>query len=223
MSERSVSVPTRGLASLLGALQPRSLERLRERFPHERELFETSYALGAQSGAAASDHPPGPDRQAAVRALIEETLAASRPAIPLMVEKISARMRSARTARLAGAVAATLGSALIATQAAGALPGSLQLLWSAVSLAGALLVLWGEHLEKPVIGGQRTLGELLSEVLVAESAIAEIRLRLLAEDAEQPAILMENARKANEAAARIRQVWVFGGITVPTDLPAAKA
>ncbi len=215
MSELEVS--TRALAALLGALQPQAIDQLRARFPQEQDLFDPTFTLGTPP--VADRHLPlRRHRQVALRALIDETLAASKAAIPLMVEKISDRMRRARAARLAGGLAAAIGASLVAAQASGALPKDLQLLWSAVSLAGALLVLWGEHLEKPVIGGQRSLAELLSEVLVAETAMNDIRLRMLSDDAEQSALLMENARRANEAAARIPQVSVFGGINIPPGL-----
>ena len=132
-------------------------------------------------------------------------------------------MQRARRARLSGGIASIAGAALLAAQTAGALPNNLQLLWSAVSMAGALLVFWGEHLEKPLVGQQRSLGELLADVLVAEDSLAEVRLRVLADDAGDTSSLMDIARRANEAAARIRKAMVFGGLTPPTEAASAKA
>lgn len=217
MSAAVPSISTRSLSSLLEALKPGTLAKLREAFPEHSEIFETSYVLGAESTA---DLNLDAGRHAALRALVEETLAAAKPSIPLIVRKITKRMRRARNARLAGGAAAACAAALLAAHAAGTIPGNLQLIAAAVSLAASLLVLVGEHLDKPVIGGQRGLGELLADTLLAEEALAEVHLRMLAPESTIPVQLFEIARRANEAAARVRQVWVFGGLSLPSD-PAA--
>ena len=205
-------VPTRGLASLVTALQPAAMNRLRAQFPEEQELFETRFVLGpkATETAAASLR-----RAKALQALVEEALAASKVAVPYIIQAIGTRMQRARRSRMGGGIASILGAGMMAAQTAGALPINLQLLWSTVSMLGALLVFWGEHLEKPLVGQQRSLGELLADVLVAEDGMSEVRLRMLANDAADTSSLMDIARRANEAAARIRKAMVFGGFKPP--------
>jgi hypothetical protein len=207
-------VPTRGLASLLAALQPAALNQLRARFPEEQELFETRFVLGSRATEAGS---ASTRRKKALQALVDETLAASRVAVPYIVQEIGARMKRARLSRLSGGIASTLAAAMLAAQTAGALAINLQLLWSTLSMVGALLVFWGEHLEKPLVGQQRSLGELLADVLVAEEGMTEVHLRILANDAADTASLMDIARRANEAAARIRKAMVFGGFKPPPE------
>lgn len=199
-------VQTRALASLLGALEPETLQRLQERFPDQRGLFDPTYTLGVDDSVNAA-------REHALRALIEATMNAACLAIPEMVKTITARMKAARLFRLAGTTTAICATALIGAQTAGVLPKDWQLIWTALSLAGSLLVLWGESLEKPMIGGQRSHAELLSEVLIAEASIVDIRLRMLDVNSDEPAVLFENARRANDTAAKLRQVSVFGGIS----------
>ena len=214
MSGPSDPVATRGLASLLAALRPAALNQLRAQFPDEQELFDTRFVLGpktTEAGAASVR------RKKALQALVNETLAASKLAVPHIVQEIGVRMQRARLARLCGGIASILSAAMLAAQTAGAIPINLQLLWSAMSMAGALLVFWGEHLEKPLVGQQRSLGELLADVLVAEEGMAEVHLRILANDAADTASLMDTARRANEAAARIRKAMVFSGFKPPTE------
>ncbi|PNG52806.1 hypothetical protein WDL1CHR_00261 [Variovorax sp. WDL1] len=152
-----------------------------------------------------------------MQALVAETLAASKVAVPFIVQEIGKRMQRARLSRLSGGFASILGAAMLAAQTAGSLSINLQLLWSAISMVGALLVFWGEHLEKPLVGQQRSLGELLADVLVAEEGMTEVHLRMLANDAADTSSLMDIARRANEAAARIRKAMVFGGLQAPTE------
>lgn len=204
----AMTVPTRALASLVGAFQPDALRRLQDRFPGQVQLLDPTYTLGGDESRSAG-------REDALRALIEAALNAASIAVPQMIKGIAERMRGARLARLAGTATSIVGAALIGAQTAGTLPKDFQLIWAAVSLAGSLLVLWGEHLEKPVIGGQRSLVDLLSEVLVAEASMADLRLRMLEANSDQPTVLIEIARRANEAAAKLRQVTVFGGISGP--------
>jgi hypothetical protein len=207
-------VPTRGLASLLAALQPAAFNRLRAQFPEEQELFDTRFVLGPKATETAA---VSLRRKKALQALVEEALAASKVAVPYIVQQIGTRMQRARLSRLSGGIASILSAAMLAAQTAGALPINLQLLWSIVSMLGALLVFWGEHLEKPLVGQQRSLGELLADVLVAEDGMSEVRLRMLANDAADTSSLMDIARRANEAAARIRKAMVFGGFKPPTE------
>lgn len=210
-----MQVPTRAMASLLNAVDPQALEALRQRFPDDQDLFDTTFTLGEESPGAATGGRQA--RISALQALVRETSSAAEPAITTIVETLTSRMRRARICRLAGAVIATIASAGagIVTTATTGNPWAVSAM-AVVGLFGSLSVLFAEHLEKPLVGGQRSLSELLADTLVAESGIADVRLRLLAEDVTEIDRLVAIATRVSEIAAKIRQICVFGGIPLAT-------
>jgi len=202
---------TRAMASIVSELNPGKLEQLRERFPASAELFEVEYVMGQEGAGAAPQAKPDPAVAAAVKALIEETVQSLGPAIHSVQLALVQRVRNARRLRLAGSIVATISSAgavatLTATQP------SLTPVAAVVSLVAALAMLLGEHLEKPVMGGSKSLSELLGNVIAAEPVVQEIKLQLMLDDLTQAGPLMEMARKLNEIAANVKYASLYGGV-----------
>jgi hypothetical protein len=200
----------RGMASLLSAEAPQHLADLRRRFPSDSDLFDPTYVLGESDRVA---ERLGPTRQQAVSALIEATLAAGDRTVSAAIHRLSTRMRRVRTIRLGSALATLVAGTLTAVPAVSATVLAPPLLASGFAFAGSLGMLVGEHWEKPLAGTQSSLGELLGEVLVAEAAFADARLRLAADDLTREGALLDLARRVSEAAAKLRHVSVFGGVT----------
>ncbi len=193
---------TRAMASIVNELNPGKLEQLRQRYPHSAALFDFHYVMGAESASPAAQ---------AVKALIEETVAVLSPAIGRVQLGLMHRIQNARRLRLVGSVTATVSSAGAVTALMAAQP-LLAPAASLVSLAGALAMLLGEHYEKPVLGGAKSLSELLGNVIAAEPAVQEIKLRMMAEDLSQTGPLMEMARKLNEISANVKHASLYGGV-----------
>jgi len=207
------NVPTRAMACLLGDLNPEKLDGLRSRFPSHIKLFDVAYTLGdsknRESPTAGSD-----SGESAIRALIEETMGVSGPAITKIQSTLTSRIMSARQTRLVGSIVATVSSAGAVASMAASVPSIGPAAISALALAGSIAMLVGEHLEKPVIGGAKSLSDLLSGAIIAESTLKEVQIRLLTEDLNQRETLIDIARKVNEISATIRQTSVFGGVSL---------
>ena len=208
----NIETSARAMASLLGATDPARLADLRERFPSDRDLFETTYTLGA--GAETATDGISPSRQLALKALIEATLRAGDTNVADIVRILSARMQRGRTIRLGAALATGVAGALTAAPALGAALPLPTLLGPGLALVGGMSMLVGEHWENPLGGTQRSLGELLVDTLVAEATFADVRLRMAAEDLSRDGVLLELARRVGEAAAKLRHVSVFGGVRI---------
>ena len=207
---QAVRGSARAMASLLQAANPALLDNLRARFPTDSDLFDSTYILGADAESTADVIDPS--RQLALRSLVEATLQAGEKSIPPIVHGLSIRLRRARVTRLAAACATAVAGALTAAPAVGAsLPLPL-LLGPGVAIVASAAMLIGEHWEKPLAGTQKSVGELLSETLVAEDIFADVKLRMVAEDLSRGTVLLELARRASEAAAKLRHVSVFGGV-----------
>jgi hypothetical protein len=213
-SPSNMETSARAMASLLGATDPARLADLRERFPSDRDLFETTYTLGAGSETATDGISPS--RQLALEALIEATLRAGDTNVADIVRILSARMQRGRTIRLGAALATGVAGALTAAPALGAALPLPTLLGPGLALVGGMSMLVGEHWEKPLAGTQRSLGELLVDTLVAEATFADVRLRMAAEDLSRDGVVLELARRVGEAAAKLRHVSVFGGVRIDT-------
>jgi hypothetical protein len=76
------------------------------------------------------------------------------------------------------------------------------------------LALVGENLEKPIVGGTKAVGDLIKDAMDIDSGVKDLRIRLLSEDASDLNSVLDLARRANEIAARIREVSVFGGVPI---------
>jgi hypothetical protein len=209
-SADSLHASARAMASLLQAASPASLASLRERFSTHSDLFDSTYVLGADGVSAAGSISPA--RQLAMKALVEATLQAGDKSIPAIVHGLSTRVRRGRTIRLGAAVATAVAGALTAASAVGTALPLPALLGPGFAFVGSVAMLVGEHWEKPLAGGQSSVGELLVDTLVAEATFADVKLRLIAEDLTREGVLVELARRAGEAAAKLRHVSVFGGL-----------
>lgn len=208
--------PTRAMTSLLAAVHPAALDELRIRFPASGTLFETTHVLGEApkepSGDAAST-------RSAIKALVETTVSSGDEHARAIVNALSRRMRRVRQTRFFAALATAVAGTLTAAPVLGAALPLPALLGPALALAGGLLMLIAEHADKPLAGGQRSLADLLADTLVAEATFADVRLRMLSEDVKHEGTLLEVARRAGEAAAKLRHVSIFGGIAIPAACP----
>ena len=57
----------------------------------------------------------------------------------------------------------------------------------------------------------------------SDDSLSEVGLRMVGEEHFRRPSLLELARRANEAAARVRKVMLFGGLTPPAGPPSATA
>ena len=179
-------------------------------FRADADLFDSTYILGAEAEPAAAAIDPS--RQLALTSLVEATLQAAEKSVPPMIQGLSLRLRRGRATRLAAAVATAVAGALTAAPAIGAALPLPSLLGPGIAFVGSAAMLVGEHWEKPLAGTQKSVGELLSETLVAEDILADVKLRMVTEDLGRGTVLLELARRAGEAAAKLRHVSVFGGV-----------
>lgn len=202
---------TRAMASIVGELNPGKLEQLRQRFPDSVALFDIQYHMGSKGGGTITQTKSVSAAALAVRALIDETLVVLSPAITRVQQALMRRIQNARRLRLVGSVIATVSSAGAVAALTTAHP-ALTPAASIVSLAAALAMLLGEHFEKPVMGGAKSLSELLGNVIAAEPAVQEIKLQLMAEKLSQTGPLMEVARKLNEISANVKHASLYGGV-----------
>lgn len=203
-------VITRAMVSLIGDANPDSLGALRKRFPQYEDIFERVYVLGAPSNAP-PDTPCREDRVQALEALVRTTIAISMPLIERAISSLMTRGRIARNARLIGTAIATFSSAGVITSIATS-HSIIALGVSVLTIFGSISALLGEHFEKPFIGGQKSLGELLGDAVLVESQIREIQIILIGEEQKDQATILGLARRTNEIAATIKRICVFGGV-----------
>jgi hypothetical protein len=81
----------------------------------------------------------------------------------------------------------------------------------------------GENLEKSIVGSSKSLGELISDITHIDCDLRDLQLRMLSEDTSERVVLIDIARNANDIAARIKQISVFGGVTITIKPIAADA
>jgi hypothetical protein len=71
----------------------------------------------------------------------------------------------------------------------------------------------GEHMDQPLFGARKSLGELITELLDIEREIREQKLELFGMTGPVDAVAaLTAARKANELAARLRVLEVIEGL-----------
>jgi hypothetical protein len=204
-----IDYSTRAMASLVSEIAPARLDELKRRFPQNPELFEVVFVMGKKPSKADLEV----HKALAIKALIEETVRVLDPTINKVQLALTGRIHRARTARLAGSIVATICSAGAVTGIAVA-GFSITPVVSIAALAGSLFMLLGEHWEKPVLGGAKSLSELLGSTIAAEPVVQEIKLRLLSEDLGQPKALLEIAKKLNEISANMKYASLFGGVSL---------
>lgn len=202
---------TRAMASIVEELHPEKLAQLRQRFPGHQQIFDTAFELGEPGTEPAAQQQQDQSAALAVRSLIDETVLALEPTVRRIELALVKRIHRARKFRLTGSIVATVSSASAVATMIAAQP-VLAPVASVISLFATLAMLLGEHFEKPVMGGSKSLSEILGNVLAAEPAIQEIKLRLMAEDVTQAGPLMEMARKLNEISANIKYASLYGGV-----------
>ena len=208
-------IPSRAMASLLADVNPKKLSELRNQFPDHVYLFDVSYTLGESKIDKGSTTGSDVVGLSALRALIEETISVSGPSIEKIQFALTSRIMSARRTRLGGSIIAMVSSAGVVASITASAP-STAIAVSILALFGSVAMLVGEHLEKPVIGGDKSLHELLSNAIVAESSFKEVNIRLLSEDLGKIETLVDIAKKVNKISATIKEASVFSGISLTT-------
>lgn len=198
------------MTSLVAAMQPASLDQLRHQFPANRTLFDATHVLGDEAGTAGSEV----STHSAMKALVETTIDVGAEGATAIIGALTRRLQRVRYMRFAAALSTTVAGALTAAPVMGAALPVPALLGPALALLGGCLMLAGEHLDKPLAGGQRSLGDLLADTLVAEATFADVRLRLLSADLKPDGSLLELALRASAAAAKLRHVSIFGGVAI---------
>jgi len=206
------SAPTRAMASLLEEFRPQQLDELRKKFSNAAALFDTSYELGVQSSTAFSQNPEA-NRQGALLALISATHETASAMIDPILAALTRRMLLARRARLIGSLIATTSSAGVVASLVASFP-KLGLIVSVATLGGSVTGLLGEHLEKPLVGGQQSLSDLLVEATQIEASLNEVHVRLLTDDTGDMTKLIDLTKTANQIAANTKRICVFAGIPI---------
>lgn len=122
------------------------------------------------------------------------------------------RLRTAKRLKLYGGVLSALSNASIVpalalSQSAAALGTAL------LGCSTSILALVGEHMDQPLFGARKSLGELLTELLDIEHQIREQELELLGmTGAVSAAASLSAARKVNGLAGRLRTLEVIEGL-----------
>lgn len=196
------------MASLLADAAPNELGELRQRFAGHAALFDPIYTLG-EADSFAED----PSVLPALRALAEKTLLVSQPAVDRIIATLGARGRKARQLRLTGAIFALVsGASVLATL--GNTDVRIKLATGGAALVGSISVVVGEHLEKPVFGGAKALGDLVKDAMLVDASIRGLKLRLLSEDRSDRVAMLDLATKTNEVAAKVKELSVFGEVPI---------
>lgn len=207
------NVSTRAMASLLLDVEPNKLNELRTKFSTFSYLFETEYKLGKEQAEEHDLLKIDSVKYLALKSLIEETIKISVPAINKIQNTLIKRIVFARKMRLFGSITATVASAGIVASFTASY-STFGFIISFFALIGSICVLIGEHLEKPIIGEAKNLNELAAQLMNTEKSLNEIQIRLLTEDLTKNEILIDITRKANELSSSIKEVSVFGGVSL---------
>ncbi|KVA75684.1 hypothetical protein WL04_02730 [Burkholderia ubonensis] len=75
-------------------------------------------------------------------------------------------------------------------------------------------MLYGENLEKAIVGSNKSLSELIGDTAHVDCDLKDLQLRMLSEDLGERLILIDIAKQANNIAARIKQISVYGNVTI---------
>ncbi|WP_143136645.1 hypothetical protein [Burkholderia ubonensis] len=207
--EQNERVQSRAMASLIDSIDREQLLALKNEFPGDSELFDLTYKLGAEEGQGV----PRETYTLALRALAEKTVELSAPAIEKLERKLWARSILARRARLGGSVVALVTSASIVATITSSHP-KIGTFVSLITLIGSILMLYGENLEKAIVGSNKSLSELIGDTAHVDCDLKDLQLRMLSEDLGERLILIDIAKQANNIAARIKQISVYGNVTI---------
>lgn len=201
---------TRTMASLIADAAPEKLLQLKRDYPSHEKLFDTVYVMGKDDEA---DKECSDTNMLALRTLALTALNVSTPALERLTSGMLMRSRWARRTRLAGTtitVISTASAIAIVTTAHPSVGGYVSL----VTLAGSLLVLAGEHLEKSLLGSQKSMMEMLGEVAILELGLKDIEVSFLAENLNDRDVVISLARKANEMAVKVKRLCRESGLSI---------
>jgi hypothetical protein len=197
----------RAIAALLTKVDPESLARLRVQFPDQKRLFDPTFVLG--------DEQPLPVQSkeiTALRSFSEVGLAAAERTLQKLVTALSGRIRLARSVKLAGSIMASVSSVGVISALA-LKKEDTALITAFIALISSVAALVGEHLDKPLVGNQKSLADLLGDALSAESKARDLHTELLSGAFEATDSVLAFATKVNEVAASVRAIMVYGGIS----------
>jgi hypothetical protein len=206
--QKTVRTPVRAIANLLADIAPEQLDRLRREFPDQKEIFDTFHVLGGEpsetilSGAREID---------ALRTFAEAGITAVESKLPRIIQALIYGIKRARITKLVGAIMASVSSvgvisALTLNQRQVAMATAV------VGLISSTASIIGEHLDRPLVGNHKGLGDLLASALGAEAKVADLRVSLLAGSFGSPEGAVTLAGKVNELAAQVHEIVVFGGV-----------
>jgi hypothetical protein len=208
-AEDHIVPPLRAIAVLLSDTNPQALADLRARYPNHERLFEPAYVLGQEPIEAARSSVL--QEVEPLRAFAEAGLTAAELKLEQLVAVLSKRIKRARSVKLAGAITASVSSVGVISALALA-QSETALLTALVGLVSSIASLLGEHMEQPLIGGQKSLGELLGDALSAEGRARDLRVEFLGGAFGSLDAILSLATRVNEVAARVRAIVVYGGV-----------
>jgi hypothetical protein len=200
-------VPTvRAISSLLARHGSESLDKLRSAFPEYSDLFDPNYRLGEVKSVLPSD-ALNVRKSEALRALSKEGLEVANTRIAAIVPLLSRRIKILRRVKLTGAGISALSSAGVISALAISKP-VVALVSGALGFLSSLVSLIGEHLEKPLVGEQKSIGEHLSKILEAESEARALSMQLRSGGGNP----LKLAEQVNQIASVVRSVEVYSGL-----------
>ncbi len=139
-------------------------------------------------------------------------LAAATGRAERLMAALPRRMRVAKRLKLYGGVLSAFSSAGVLSALALS-QGVAALATASLGFSTSIVALVGEHMDQPLFGARKSLGELITELLDIEREIREQKLELFGMTGPVDAVAaLTAARKANELAARLRVLEVIEGL-----------
>ena len=202
------------LGRLLRQEDPAAAEALRRDHPHLLPLLADLKVLGGpdpDDGGRPSGTP-----EEGLAQLARLGLSAAHGRVERLLAVLPRRARRAKRLKLLGGVVSAASSAGVVSALALAQPVA-ALASACLSLVTSTTALVGEHIESPLFGARKSIGELMSEALAIEQEArdAEIALLEIPASPDGAAAAAKLARKANEIAARLRVLEIIEGVRVP--------
>jgi hypothetical protein len=197
----------RSISALLASHAQERLVKLRKDFPESSDLFNPNYRLGPSTDVAPSQGVD-PRRNEALRALARDGLNVANTRIEKIIHSLSRRMKFARRIKLGGSIIAALSGAGVISALAISRPIEAAVS-AALGFASSISSLIGEHFEQPLVGGQKSVGEYMQQILNAEKDARSLDVLLHSNDGD-PVTLAE---QVNQIASTVRAVEIYSGLS----------
>lgn len=206
------NIPVRAISNLMAHNAGQRLADLRLKFPEYPEFFDPKYTLGVNEAKAAveangPDFTLNPRKTEALLALIDDGLSLINTRIPIIIRALSHRLKTTRQIKLAGGAVAALSSAGVISALAISKP-TVALASAILGFLSSLASLVGDHLEKPLVGDQKSISEYLRQILEVDSSSKALSIEIRSGLIDPVKI----ATKVNEFAAVVREVEVYCGV-----------